>query len=278
MSEERRHEHRSDPAGPRDEARERMTEQPVAIVTGGAMGLGEAIVGRLAADGYAVVVADIEERLAQQVADNLTAAGRTVTAMTCDVTREGEVAAMVDATVELFGRIDVLVCSAAIETRSSVVDCDDDDWQNVLDTNVKGPFLCMKHAIPVMVRGGGGGSVILMSSVLGAIGSPKYAAYCASKGALNNLCKQVAIEHAPDQIRVNVVSPSATDTGLFVRVAAKTADPEGLMQMVAGNTPMRRLGTADDVCHLVAFLAGPGSQYLSGAIIPLDGGMAARRP
>jgi NAD(P)-dependent dehydrogenase (short-subunit alcohol dehydrogenase family) len=252
--------------------------RPVAIVTGGAMGLGEAIAGRLAADGHAVVIADLDERTAQQVADNLTAAGRSVEAMCCDVTREGEVAALVDAVVERFGRIDVLVCSAAVETRSSVIDCDDDDWQLVLDTNVKGPFLCMKHTVPVMVQGGRGGSVILMGSVLGAIGSPGYAAYCASKGALNNLAKQAAIEHAPDQIRVNVVSPSATDTGLFVRVAGSTPDPQGLMDMVASRTPMQRLGTAADVTNLVAFLAGPQSSYLSGAIIPLDGGMAARRP
>lgn len=261
------------PPGPADADARRRT----AIVTGAAMGLGEAIAGRLTADGFAVAVVDIAEREAQQVADNLSAVGRVAEPFTCDVTREGEVAAMVDAVVERFGGIDVLVCSAAVETRSSVVDCDDDDWQHVLDVNVKGPFLCMKYAVPHMARSGGG-SVVLMGSVLGAIGSPGYAAYCASKGALHNLCKQVAIEHAPDQVRVNVVSPSATDTGLFVRVARETSDPEGLMEMVARRTPMQRLGTAADVTNLVAFLAGDASSYLSGTIIPLDGGMAARRP
>jgi NAD(P)-dependent dehydrogenase (short-subunit alcohol dehydrogenase family) len=248
----------------------------VAIVTGGASGLGEAITSRLSADGYRVVVADIDEPRAQQVADNLVAVGRACDAMTVDVTSEGEVAACVDAVVERHGQLDAIVCSAAVETRASVVDCTDDEWQRVLDVNVKGPFLCMKHAIP-QIAANGGGSVVLLSSVLGVIGSPGYTAYCASKGALNNLAKQAAIEHAPEQVRVNVVAPSATDVGLFARVAAETDDPAGMMAMVARNTPMQRLGRAEEVAATVAFLCSPGAAFLSGAIIPLDGAMAARR-
>jgi NAD(P)-dependent dehydrogenase (short-subunit alcohol dehydrogenase family) len=249
---------------------------PVAIVTGGASGLGEAVSERLTATGYHVVVADIDEPRSQQVADNLVAAGRFCDAMTVDVTSEGEVAACVDAVGERHGRIDALVCSAAIETRSSVVDCDDDEWQRVLDVNVKGPFLCMKHAIP-QIASSGGGAVVLMSSVLGVIGSPGYAAYCASKGAVNNLAKQAAIEHAADGVRVNVVAPSATDVGLFARVAARTDDPGAMIAMVARNTPMQRLGRAEEVAATVAFLCSPSAGFISGAIIPLDGAMAARR-
>jgi NAD(P)-dependent dehydrogenase (short-subunit alcohol dehydrogenase family) len=249
----------------------------VAIVTGGASGLGEAIARRLASDGGTVVVADIDERAGQQVADNLKAAGLGVEAETVDVTDEGEVAAMVDAVVERHGRLDVLVCSAAIEVRASVVECSDDDWQRVIDVNLKGPFLCMKHAIPHLAAAGGG-SVVIMSSVLGAIGSPGYAAYCASKGALNNLAKQAAIEHAPDGVRVNVVSPSATDTGLFMKMAESTGDPKRIIDMVTRNSPMRRLGTGAEVADTVAFLCSPGAAYISGTIIPLDGGLAARRP
>jgi NAD(P)-dependent dehydrogenase (short-subunit alcohol dehydrogenase family) len=249
---------------------------PVAVVTGGASGLGEAIVNRLTHDDYRVVVADIDEGRAQHVADNLAAAGRACDAMTVDVTSEGEVAACFEAVVERHGRLDAMVCSAAIETRASVVDCTDDEWQRVLDVNVKGPFLCMKHAIPQIAKGGGG-TVVLLSSVLGVIGSPGYAAYCASKGALNNLAKQAAIEHASEGVRVNVVAPSATDSGLFARVAARSDDPDGMMRMVARNTPMGRLGRADEVAATVAFLCSAGAGYLSGAIIPLDGAMAARR-
>jgi NAD(P)-dependent dehydrogenase (short-subunit alcohol dehydrogenase family) len=253
------------------------TAPRVAIVTGGASGLGEAIVGRFARDGAAVIVADVDERAAQQVADNLRASGRAVEAMTVDVTDEGEVAAMVDATVERHGRLDALVCSAAVEVRASIVDCSDEDWARILDVNLKGPFLCMKHGIPPIAKSGGG-AVVLLGSVLGAIGSPGYAAYCASKGALNNLCKQAAIEHAPDGVRVNVVSPSATDTGLFMQMAARQPEPQKIIDMVAKNSPMRRLGSAAEVADTVAFLCSPGAAYISGTIIPLDGGMAARRP
>jgi NAD(P)-dependent dehydrogenase (short-subunit alcohol dehydrogenase family) len=248
----------------------------VAIVTGGASGLGEAIASRFASDGDHVVVADIDETRARQVADNLRAASRRAEAMTVDVTSEGEVAAMVDDVVERHGRLDVLVCSAAVETRAAVADCSDDDWQRVINVNLKGPFLCMKHAIPAIARSGGG-AVVLLGSVLGSIGSPGYAAYCASKGALVNLAKQAAIEHAPDAVRVNVVSPSACDTGLFAQMAARTPDPDAIKNMVATRTPMGRLGTAQEVCDTVAFLASPGAAYTTGTVIPLDGGMAARR-
>jgi len=249
----------------------------VAIVTGGGSGLGEAVVERLAGDGWVVVIADIDEPAARRVADTLTAGGSTVEAMTVDVTSEAQVAAVVDATVSRCGRLDALVCSAAIEVRVSIVDCTDDGWQRVLDVNLKGPFLCMKYAIPHLAVGGGG-SVVLLGSVLGAIGTPGYPAYSASKGALNNLCKQAAIEHAADGVRVNVVSPSATDTGLFMAMASRAPDPDAVIEMVTRNSPMHRLGTGVEVADTVAFLCSPGAAYISGAVIPLDGGLAARRP
>ncbi len=254
----------------------RPLEGRSAIVTGGASGLGECIAHRLASEGAVVAVADVDEPGAQLVAASIVKAGDDAEPMMVDVTQEGEVAAMVDAVVERTGSLDILVCSAAVEVRASLEDTSDGDWQRVLDVNLKGPFLCLKHGIPAMVRAGGG-SAILLGSVLGAIGSPGYAAYCASKGALVNLAKQAAIEHAPDHVRVNVVSPSASETGLFIRVAESTDDPEGIKAMVAERTPMGRLATAQDVHNAVLFLASDESAYVSGAVLPLDGGMAARR-
>lgn len=248
----------------------------IAVVTGGGSGLGAASARRLAAEGATVVVADIDEDDARRVAISIADAGGDAEPTVVDVTHEGEVAAMFEAIVEQHGRVDVLVCSAAVEVRASVVDTTDEAWRRVLDVNLKGPFLCMKHGIGPMV-GSGGGSVILLGSILGAIGSPGYAAYCASKGALVNLGKQAAIEHAPDGVRVNVVSPSATDSGLFARVAAQSDDPDGMLRMVARNTPMQRLGTAAEVAATVEFLCSDGAAFISGAVIPLDGGMAARR-
>jgi NAD(P)-dependent dehydrogenase (short-subunit alcohol dehydrogenase family) len=254
----------------------RRLEGRSAIVTGGASGLGECISHRLAEEGAVVAVADVDDPAAQLVAASIVKAGDDAEPMVVDVTQEGEVAAMVDAVVERTGALDLLVCSAAIEMRASLEETTDEQWQAVLDVNLKGPFLCLKHALPAMVRAGGG-SAVLLGSVLGAIGSPGYAAYCASKGALVNLAKQAAIEHAGDQVRVNVVSPSATETGLFARVAESTGDPDAIRAMVAERTPMGRLGTARDVTDAVVYLASDESSYLSGAVIPLDGGMAARR-
>jgi NAD(P)-dependent dehydrogenase (short-subunit alcohol dehydrogenase family) len=248
----------------------------VTLVTGGASGLGEAMVGRFAADGDTVIIADIDELKARQIADNLNALSRAAEAMTVDVTSEGEVAAMVDDINERHGRLDVMVCSAAVETRSSVVECTDADWQHVIDVNLKGPFLCMKHGIPRIAESGGG-AVVLLGSTLGHIGQPGYSAYCASKGALVNLAKQAAIEHAGQGVRVNVVSPSACDTGLFMEVVRKAPDPDAILRLVAGSNPTGRLGTAGEVAATVAFLASPGGAYISGAAIPVDGGLAARR-
>jgi len=246
-----------------------------AVVTGGASGLGAAVASHCAAEGARVVVADVDEAGARRVADEIRGHG-TAEAVVTDVTHEDEVAPLLAGVAERHGSLDVLVCSAAVETRAALADTTDDEWQRILDVNLKGPFLCLKHAIPAMARGGGG-SAVLLGSVLGAIGSPNYAAYCASKGALVNLAKQAAIEHAPDGIRVNVVSPTACDTGLFAKMAAQADDPDAIKRFVAERTPMGRLGHVDDVTEAVLYLASDASTYVSGAVIPLDGALAARR-
>jgi 3-oxoacyl-[acyl-carrier protein] reductase len=252
-----------------------MTISGVAIVTGGAAGLGEAIAHRLADEGAAVVVADVDAAGARRVVDALTDAGATAAAVPCDVTRGADVEHAVEVAAGL-GPVRVLVCSAAVESRAAVVECSDEEWQRVLDVDLKGPFLCMRAAIPHLVANGGG-SVIALGSTLGLIVAPGHPAYCAAKGALVNLCKQAAIEHAPDNVRVNVVAPSATDTGLFIRFSAEAPDPDALRQRIADLNPMHRLGTAREVCDAVVFLASDAASYTSGCVIPIDGALAARR-
>jgi len=257
-----------------------LVADQVAIVTGGASGLGDVIARRLASEGATVVVADIDTAGAKVVADAIVAAGGNAVAVACDVTKRADVEAMVDEAARLAksskGRIGTLVLSAAIESLVPVAKLSDDEWQRVLDINLKGPFLCMRAALPHMVKGGGG-SVIAMGSTLGLIVAPGHPAYCASKGALVNLCKQAAIEHAPDNVRVNLLAPSATTTGLFMKHSANAPDPDALRAKIAAGMPMKRLGDPQEVCDAVMFLASPQSTYLSGAVIPLDGGLAARR-
>ena len=233
----------------------------VALVTGAASGLGAAVSERLQKDGYDVVGLDLDtpEPWIEQG----------------DVRIDADVQRVVAAAASR-GPLTALVLSAAVETRSSIVDTSDEEWQRVIDTNLKGPFLCMKHVVPHMVEAGGG-AIVAMGSTLGAIVAPQYPAYCASKFGLTNLCKQVAIEHAPDNVRVNVVSLGPTDTGLFVRLTDMAPDPEAVRAGVAANLPMKRLGRASEVCDAVSFLLSDASGWTSGAVLPLDGGLAARR-
>jgi NAD(P)-dependent dehydrogenase (short-subunit alcohol dehydrogenase family) len=262
---------------PHDEAPavlERFADR-VAVVTGGASGLGEAIAHRLAAEGAHVVVADVDELGATRVAGEIGAAGGEATACATDVTVDTQVADLMERAAAL-GPLRALVLSAAVETRGGVVDCDDESWQQVIDVNLKGPFLCLRHAVPRMVEAGGG-AVVALGSTLGQITQPQFAAYCASKFALTNLCKQVAIEHAADGVRVNVVAPSATDTGLFMKLTDAAPDPEAIRAQVASNMPMRRLARAEEVCEAVLFLLSDAATYTSGTVLPVDGGLAARR-
>ena len=240
------------------------------LVTGGGRGLGAAIAHRLAAERARVTVMDVDGDAARRVAaeiDGLGCAGDVRSA--ADVSRAVETAC-VD------GRLHALVLSAAVETRASVVDCADEDWRRVLDTDLKGPFLCMRAAIPPMIAAGGG-SIVALGSVLGSIPAPGYAAYCTAKAGLVNLCKQAAIEHAADRVRVNVLSPSACEAGLFLEVSARAEDPEALRRTVADNIPMRRLGSVADVTDAALFLVSDMSAYTTGTVLPLDGGLAARR-
>jgi NAD(P)-dependent dehydrogenase (short-subunit alcohol dehydrogenase family) len=252
-----------------------LLPERVALVVGGASGLGEAIAHRFAGEGATVVVADLDGAGAASVADAIVARGHNAVAVQGDVTVTADVERMVDVAAGL-GRLRVLVLSAAVESTVPLVELSDDEWQRVLDVDLTGPFRTMRAGIPHLVANGGG-SVIAMGSTLGLVVAKGHPAYCAAKGALVNLCKQAAIDYAPLGVRVNVLAPSATDTGLFMEHSARAPDPQALRAMVAASNPMKRLGTADEVCDAAVFLASDLSTYVSGTVLAVDGGLAARR-
>jgi NAD(P)-dependent dehydrogenase (short-subunit alcohol dehydrogenase family) len=207
------------------------------------------------------------------VADAIRSTGGVAEAIGADVTRERDVQRAVEAAAAL-GPLRALVLSAAVEHRAALLDTSDEDWQRVLDVNLKGPWLCMKHALPHMPAGS---AIVALGSTLGLIASPAYPAYIASKGALANLCKRAAADAAAAGVRINVVAPSATDTGLFMRVSQRAPDPQALRDQVAASSPLRRLGRGSEVVDTVVFLLGDAAGYIDGAVIPVDGGLAMRR-
>lgn len=239
----------------------------VAVVTGGGSGLGAAVALRLAREGARVVLADVDEPAARDVADEI---GANATIVPTDVTRPADVRAMVE-TAEGLGGLHVLVLSAAIETRAPLQETSDEAWQQVLDVNLKGPFLCMRAGIPAMIRSGGG-AVIALGSTLGAIGQPGYAAYCASKGALLALVRQAAIDYGPD-IRINVLCPGPVDTPLIWDSASAFPDPSRAVSDVAQKTLLKRLGSPEDIARAALFLASDESGWITGTSITIDGGI-----
>lgn len=244
-----------------------------ALVTGGGSGLGQAIALRLGAEGARVVVADLDAAAARRSADAIGSAGGSAVPCVGDVTREADVQRAVETAAGL-APLAAVVLSAAIEHRATLLETTDADWQRVLDVNLKGPWLCIKHALPRMPAGS---AIVALGSTLGLIASPAYPAYITSKGALANLCKLAAADAAQAGVRINLVAPSATDTGLFMRVSQRAPDPEALRRQVASNSPLKRLGRSDEVVDTVLFLLGDGAGYISGAVVPVDGGLAMRR-
>ncbi len=245
------------------------------VVTGGASGLGAAIARRVAEEGAHAVVADLDELGAARVVESIRERGGAADAVVCDVRSEAGVERLF-ARASGIAPLGAVVLGAAIERRAPLLETADEDWQDVLDTNLKGPFLCMKHAIEPLAAAGGG-SIVALGSTLGLIASPGYSAYVASKGALANLCKLAAVDTASRGVRVNLVAPAATDTGLFMRVSARAPDPEALRTQVGAATPLGRLGRGSEVVDTVMYLLGDAASYVSGAVVPVDGGLAARR-
>jgi NAD(P)-dependent dehydrogenase (short-subunit alcohol dehydrogenase family) len=254
---------------------DRLLDGKVALITGAASGQGRAAAVLFARHGAAIAVVDVNDEGAAETVELVEGVGGRAVAVHADVSAGPDIERMVQATIDAFGRLDVLYNNAAVQMSGRLVDTTEDEWDLTIATNLTAIFRACRAAIPHMVAGDGG-SIINTSSVLGLIGSEGYAAYGAAKAGLVALTRQIAVEHGPT-VRANVIAPGSIDTPRFRKVADEMDDGDGFIAGLLTNIPLRRLGVAEDVAGIALFLASDQSSYTSGAVVPADGGLAALR-
>ncbi len=246
----------------------------VALITGGGTGIGRAIALAFAREGASVAVAGRRLEKLREVMSEVQKQGGAGLAMECDVTRAREVERAVKGTVERFGRLNVLVNNAGALHVSTVEGISEEEWDRVMTVNVKGPFLMSRAVLPEF-RKCGGGAILNIGSVLGLFAVKDRAAYSASKGAVTMLTKSMALDHAHEKIRVNCICPSVVETDLVKGVFNETERGQEMLKARLATIPLGRLGRPEDVAEMAVFLASEESSWLTGAAIPLDGGVTA---
>jgi NAD(P)-dependent dehydrogenase (short-subunit alcohol dehydrogenase family) len=246
----------------------------VALITGGTSGIGSATALRFADEGAAVAITGRNAERGEQVVEDIVANGGEAIFIRSDVRLSADCRDAVDQTLERFGKIDVLFNNAGVFHPKSVPDCTEEEWDETIDSSLKGAFLMSKFVLPSMIERGNG-SIIHTSSGWGILGGDRAAAYCAAKGGLIVMAKAMAIDHGPDGIRVNCVCPGDVLTPMLPDDAAKRGMSWDDYAAGAADRPLGRIGTVEDIANAVLYLASDESSFVTGDALVVDGGGVA---
>jgi NAD(P)-dependent dehydrogenase (short-subunit alcohol dehydrogenase family) len=247
----------------------------VAVVTGAAVGIGEAAALAFAREGARVAVVDKNPQQGEAVIRQLQQSGQEAFLVPTDVSREADVRSMAERVGERWGRIDILVNNAGIYLQGDVTQTSAEDWGHILGVNLTGAFLCIKYAVPLMVNNGGG-VIVNVASEAGLVGIKGQVAYNVSKGGMIALTRSCAVDLAEKGIRVNCVCPGTTDTPLVREAVSRASDPVAARRRLETIRPLNRLGTPDEIASAILYLASSEVAYATGAILSVDGGYTAQ--
>lgn len=243
----------------------------VAIVTGGASGIGKATARRLGVEGCRVLIADVAAN-GPQVAEEMVAEGLDVIFQEADVSQESQVAALVETVLKKWQRLDVMVANAGIGGRGLADETRQEDWERVMGINLTGVFFCTKHAVPAMRRTGGG-AIVNTASVMGLVAPRGAVPYASTKGAVVNMTRATAVDYARENVRINAVCPGHLEAPTSLGgAAARAMDNRELLDRY----PMGRLGKPEDVANAIAFLASEEAAFITGISLVVDGGYSAQ--
>ena len=249
-------------------------DRQVVIVTGAGSGIGTGIALLAAQEGAAVMIAELNPQSGARIDDEIRAAGGRSAFVETDVADEASVEALVQRTLETFGRIDALVNNAGIDLEGETTAFSTETWRRMIDVNLGGVFLCSRACLPTMRKQGG--VIVNIASVHAMFGFSGSAAYDASKGGIVALTRSLAVENGPHRIRVNAICPGYIDTPLWDVWLAECSDPDKLDRLTRENHPLRRRGTPKDVAQAVRFLISDESSWITGTTLVVDGGMGAQ--